>query len=106
MDNLIFYDKEGNFLNFNWNNGLERYEGDILFHENSNDTFKTQALYTFEKVPSFEFEDFNSLFLRRFQLFNEFGFHFYNATSLDQNITSIEPTNNRSDYFYNFSYKI
>jgi hypothetical protein len=99
MDNLIFYDKEGNFLNFNWNNGLERYEGDILFHENSNDTFKTQALYTFEKVPSFEFEDFNSLFLRRFQLFNEFGFHFYNAPFLNQNITSIEPTNNRSDYF-------
>ena len=87
MDNLIFYDKEGNFLNFNWNSGLERYEGDILFHENSNDTFKTQALYTFEKVPSFEFEDFNSLFLRRFQLFNELGFHFYNAPFLNQNIT-------------------
>lgn len=99
MDNLIFYDKEGNYLNFNWNSGLERYEGDILFHENSNDTFKTQALYTFEKVPSFEFEDFNSLFLRRFQLFNELGFHFYNASSLNQNITYIEPTNNRSDYF-------
>ena len=99
MDNLIFYDKEGNFLNFNWNSGLERYEGDILFHENSNDTFKTQALYTFEKVPSFEFEDFNSLFLRRFQLFNELGFHFYNAPFLNQNITSIEPTNNRIDYF-------
>ena len=99
MDNLIFYDKEGNFLNFNWNNGLERYEGDILFHENSNDTFKTQALYTFEKVPSFEFEDFNSLFLRRFQLFNELGFHFYNGSSLDQRITYIEPTNNRIDYF-------
>ena len=71
MNNLVFYDKEGNYLNFNWNEDIERYEGDLLFHENSNDTYKTQAIYTFEKMPGFEFEDINSLSLRKWQLFNE-----------------------------------
>ena len=104
MNNLVFYDKEGNYLNFNWNQTLERYEGDILFHENSNDTFKTQALYTFEKIPSFEYENQNSLTLRRWQLFNEFGFHFYNSEYVDQKITLIEPTNNRNDYFSKWIY--
>lgn len=104
MDNLVFYDKEGNFLNFNWNQTLERYEGDILFSENSNDTFKTQALYTFEKIPSFEFEDQTSLSLRRWQLFNEFGFHFYNSNFVEEEIQSIESTNDRQDYFSKWIY--
>ena len=34
MNNLVFYDKSGNALNFNYNETIERYEGDILFHEN------------------------------------------------------------------------
>ena len=104
MNNLVFYDKEGNYLNFNWNQTIERYEGDILFHENSNDTFKTQDLYTFEKIPSFEYENQNSLTLRRWQLFNEFGFNFYNSEYVDQKITLIEPTNNRNDYFSKWIY--
>jgi hypothetical protein len=53
-DTLIFYDKEGNYLNFNYNETLSRYEGDIIFPENSNDTFKTQILYMFENIKSFE----------------------------------------------------
>jgi hypothetical protein len=106
MDNLVFYDKEGNYLNFNWNDSIERYEGDLLFHENSNDTFKTQALYTFEKIKAFEFEDINSLTLNKWQLFNEYGFHFYDSNYIEEVITLIEPTNNRNDFFSKWIYGI
>ena len=99
MNNLIFYDKEGDYLNFNYNSSLERYEGDIIFHENSNDTFKTQAIYMFEKVPKFEYENLENLTIRKFQLFNERGFHFYNSTHFNQRVVKIEPVNNDSNYY-------
>ena len=104
MNNLVFYDKEGNYLNFNWNEDIERYEGDLLFHENSNDTYKTQAIYTFEKLPGFEFEDINSLSLRKWQLFNEKGFHFWPSSHLQEEITLIEPINNKSDFYSKWIY--
>ena len=97
MQNLIFFDKEGNPLNFNYDETLGRYEGDILFPENSSDTFKTQALYLFEKVPAFEYENETDLSLRRFQLFNEYGFHFYAGVDSIK-ITKVEPTNAEITY--------
>ena len=106
MNNLVFYDKEGNYLNFNYNSSLERYEGEILFSENSNDTFKTQALYMFEKLSAFEYENQPDLTIARWQLFNEFGFHFY-ASSIDsiaQQITFIEPVNNDTNYYSKWIY--
>jgi hypothetical protein len=103
MQNLIFFDKEGNPLNFFYNEGLERYEGDILFPENSEDTFKTQALYLFEKIPAFEYENQEHLTLRRFQLFNEYGFHFYQGVAT-QSITKIEPVNQESTYYSKWIY--
>ena len=97
MQNLIFFDKEGNPLNFRYDATLDRYTGDLLFAENSSDTFKTQALYLFEKVDAFEYENQPDLSLRKFQLFNEFGFHFYQgADSLK--ITKVEPANTDSSY--------
>jgi len=98
IDNsLIFFDKEGNQLNFRYDQTLQRYTGDILFPENSSDTHKTQALYIFERVPAFEFENQTDLSLRKFQLFNEHGFHFYQgADSLK--IDRIESVNIESDY--------
>ena len=67
---LIFFNKEGDYLNFNYNEEDERFEGDILFHQNSSDTFKTYGLYMMEKIPSFEFEA-PDLTLDKFQLFND-----------------------------------
>ena len=32
--NLIFFNKEGDYLNFNYSEQDERFEGDILFHQN------------------------------------------------------------------------
>ena len=54
--NLVFFNKEGDYLNFQYNNLEDRFEGDILFHENSTDTFKTYAIYMLEDIPSFDFE--------------------------------------------------
>lgn len=104
MNNLVFYDKEGNFLNFNYNDVLERYEGDIIFPENSNDTFKTQALYLFEKIKSFEFENISDLTLSRWQLFNEYGFNFYSSAYIDESIIKIEPSNFDSTFYSKWVY--
>ena len=104
MENLIFFDKEGKSLNFNYEPDLERYEGDILFHENSSDTFKTQAIYMFEKIPAFEYACPNDLTLKKWQLFNEHGFKFYRSTFTDQVINRIEPVNFESDYFSKWIY--
>ena len=102
-NSYIFFDKEGNPLNFYYNETSERYEGDILFPEASSDTFKTQSLYVFEKIPSFEFENQSDLTLRRFQLFNEYGFHFYQGAPTFS-VTKIEPVNQESDYYSKWIY--
>jgi hypothetical protein len=102
--NLIFFNKEGDALNFSYNESVDRFEGNILFHENSNDTFKTYGLYLFEKVPSFEFELPGELTTNKFQLFNEFGLHLYGAKYTKQQIVKIEPVNNDSDFYTKWVY--
>jgi hypothetical protein len=103
MQNLIFFDKEGNPLNFYYNETVERYEGDILFPVSSSDTFKTQVLYLFEKIPAFEYENNPNLSLRKWQLFNEYGFHFYQGTGTFS-ITKIEPVNQEESYYSKWIY--
>ena len=102
--NLIFFNKEGDALNFNYNNTLDRFEGSMLFHENSNDTFKTYGLYMFEKVEDFEFELPGELTTNKFQLFNEYGLHLYGAKYSQQQIERIEPVNNDSDFYTKWIY--
>ena len=69
--NLIWYNKEGDYLNFRYSDTTDRFEGNILFHENSTDTFKTYGLYMFERILAFEYEVPDVLTLAKFQLFNE-----------------------------------
>jgi hypothetical protein len=104
MNNLKFFDKEGKSLNFTYNDDIARYDGDVLFHENSTDTFKTQALYMFEKIDAFDYECENNLSLQKWQLFNEFGFHFYKSSEAGEVITLIEPVNYESDYYSKWIY--
>ena len=101
--NLIFFNKEGDYLNFNYSEQDERFEGDILFHQNSSDTFKTYGLYMMEKIPSFEFEA-PDLTLDKFQLFNEYGLHFYGTNNGTQSVTMIEPINNDYDFYSKWIY--
>ena len=96
---LIFFNKEGDYLNFNYNQTTDRFEGDLLFHENSSDTFKTLGIYMLEKIPSFEFELPGELTLNKFQLFNEYGLFFYNSKYKNQIINRIEPINNDPTFY-------
>jgi hypothetical protein len=95
---LRFFNKEGDYLNFSYNDLNERFEGDILFHQNSTDTFKTSAVYMLEDIPSFEFEA-DGLTTNKFQLFNEFGFHFWGSKWSKQIVERIEPVNNDPDFY-------
>jgi hypothetical protein len=104
--NLVFFNKEGDYLNFKYNDGRERFEGDILFHENSTDTFKTFGLYLLEKIPSFEFEVVGELTLDKFQLFNEYGLHLYGASFFNQEVEKIEPINNDANFYSKWVYGV
>jgi hypothetical protein len=104
--NLIFFNKEGDALNFNYNETSDRFEGDILFHENSSDTYKTYGIYTMEKIPSFDFEMTGELTLDKFQLFNEWGLHFYGGSTQSQPIVGIEPVNNDPTFYSKWIYGV
>jgi hypothetical protein len=97
--NLIWFNKEGDFLNFNYNETSEKFEGNILFHENSTDTFKTAGLYMMEKVPSFSYELPGELTIEKFQLFNDYGLHLYSGKYKNQYILGIKPINNDSNFY-------
>lgn len=95
---LIFFNKEGDSLNFKYNDSLEKFEGNLLFHENSSDVFKTIGVYMFEKVKPFEYmllddDNLDKLFLDKFQLFNEYGINFSKSTHLEEEITFLEAVN-------------
>jgi hypothetical protein len=102
--NLIFFDKEGGSLNFQYNETTDRFEGDILFHQSSSDIYKTYGLYMMEKIPSFEYELPGELTLNKFQLFNEYGLHFYGTNGSTQSIDLIEPINNDYGFYSKWVY--
>lgn len=103
--NLKFFNKSGDALNLNYNENTQLFEGSLLFDENSTDTFKTYALYTLEKVPTFEFESIGDMGTNKFQLFNEFGIHFYGSkTNVPEQITNIEPVNNDPTFYSKWIY--
>lgn len=101
---LIFFNKEGDALNVQYNEATDRFEADIIFDENSSDTYKTYGLYTMERIPSFEFEAPDLLNLEKFQLFNEWGFHFYGGITTSQPVIAIEPVNNHPDFYSKWIY--
>ncbi len=101
---LVFFNKEGDALNFNYNESQQRFEGDIMFHENSTDTYKTYGIYTMERIPAFEFEEPGKLTLDKFQLFNEWGFHFYGGSIEEVPVINIEPVNNDNTFYSKWVY--
>ena len=104
-ENLYFFNKQGDALNFRYDDTTQLFQGDILFDENSNDTFKTYALYTLERIEAFDFESPGDLGTNKFQLFNEYGLHYYGCTnSSQQQITKIEPVNNDPDFYSKWIY--
>lgn len=91
MENLLFFDEGGKSLNFLYDGVTERHEGTIMFPPSSTDTFGSETLYVFERVPPVDFQDPENLSIRRFQLFNEKGVSFKGSEYQDQIIRSIEP---------------
>lgn len=103
MRDLLFFNGQGDALNFIYNNELERFEGKLIFEENSSDTFKTEPVYVLEKIPAFEFGD-PSLFLDKFQLFNEYDFSFVGNSNENTPVQLIEPVNISNNFFSKWIY--
>ena len=101
---LIFFNKEGDCLNFKWNVDDEKWEGSLIFDENSNDTFKTNGLYVFESIPSFEYENPGNLALNKFQLFNEYKFNITGNNYFSQSVTNISLPNNDNTFYSKWVY--
>jgi len=100
-NNLLFFNKEGDNLNFQLTEdetGQTYWDGEMIFHANSNDTFKTIGLYTLEKVDPIGFKSDN-LNLRKLQLFNEYGIDFHPTYSEDLYIDSVEIVNNQNGFY-------
>lgn len=94
---LLFYNKEGNPMNLQFDENLEAWNGKIFFDKNSTETYKTQGIYLFEKVPGTN-ETFQA-YLDKLQVFNTNGFKTYpkyDATELI--ITNIERVNENATY--------
>ena len=95
---LVFFDKNGNSLNFGWSTNQNCYTGELLFEENSSDTFKTLTIYTFEEVDPFDFQ-LSGLSLDKFQLFNEYGFDFRTNPNTYSVVNSIEAVNDNINFY-------
>jgi photosystem II stability/assembly factor-like uncharacterized protein len=106
MQSLIFFNKEGDNLNFTYDQEEELWQGDLIFHQNSDDTFKTVGLYVFEKIPSFEYERPGDMQLEKFQLFNESRFNISGSSYFTQSIKRIEVSNNDPTYFSKWVYGV
>jgi len=104
MQSLVFFNKEGDNLNFRYNDVDELWEGDIIFHANSDDTFKTAGLYVFEKIPSFEYERPGDMQLEKFQLFNEYRFNITGNSYFTQSISKIEISNVDTSFYSKWVY--
>lgn len=100
---LLFFNKEGDNLNVKWNKVENRWESDLIFEENSSDTFKTLGLYIFEKVDGIDFIS-EDLILEKWQLFNEKGILLKEGSDKRFKINKIEPTNNDSSFFSKWIY--
>jgi hypothetical protein len=104
MQSLVFFNKEGDNLNFKYDSSTEMWTGDLIFDSNGNDTFKTIGLYTFEKIPSFEYENVGNLKADKFQLFNEYRFNITGSKYLTQSVTMIEIVNTNPQFYSKWIY--
>lgn len=102
---LVFFDSNGNCINFRYDSVSSTYNGELILDNNGSDTFKTIGLYTFENIPSFEFES-GSLYLEKFQIFNEYGFNITGSKYIYQVVSKIEAVNNDSSFYSKWIYGI
>jgi len=100
MNNLVFFNKEGDSLNFTYDSANDKYTSTLNFDENSSDTFKTIGLYLFESVDSIEHDSVdNDTNLQKFQLFNENRFTYNGSSYFTQSVLSIKSVNNNNTFY-------
>lgn len=98
MKKLLFFNKDGYPHNFQYNESLEKWEGKILFDENSDQTFKTQSLHLFESVDPINFT-FNANLINN-NYYNNSGLTIVGETKYQKElITNIQKVN-ESEFFY------
>ena len=101
-EKLLFFNKEGYLYNFQYDNIDQKWEGKILFDENSDELFKTQGLYIFESVDPI---NFTGIFdMEPSQLFNWSGMTFVSDRAKNEIITNIEKVNNSSSFYSKWIY--
>ena len=101
---LVFFNKEGDYLNIKYNKSTDRFEGDVMFHQSSSDVYKTYGIYAMEYLAPFEYSMPGDLTLSKFQLFNEWGMHFYAGKTASQVMSKIEPVNNDPQFYSKWIY--
>lgn len=103
VKNLLLFNKEGGQMNLNYDESLDLWNGKMFFDKNSTETFKTQGIYTFEKVIGSN-NTFQA-YLDKFQVFNTnnfLAFPKFNATELQ--ILDIKTTTDSSNYYTKWIY--
>ena len=106
MQDLIWFNKEGDGLNFRYDSNNEKWSGSLIFDSNSDDTFKTIGIYLFERIPSFEYENPSIMQLRKFQLFNEFKFIISGSSYMTQSVSRVSLPNTDSSFYSKWIYGI
>lgn len=102
MKNLLFYNKEGYPYNFRYNDNNERYEGKLFFDRNSDDTFKTLAMYIFEEVDKQKVKD--KFQYETFRLFDYSGINFIKGNNESYNVKDIKKVNSASNFYSKWVY--
>ena len=101
-DKLIFFNSDGYPYNFEYRTNGDYYNGTLFFEENSSDTFKTLALYVFEKVGQSSFQ--SPLSADEFSVFNYSGNSFRGLTYSGLTVSNIQRVNTAQNFYSKWVY--
>lgn len=105
MNNLIWFNKEGDAINMTQDPNSGIYNGTLFFDENSSDTFKTIGLYLFESVNPINLNSIDGdLSTQKFQLFNEKRITITGNSYFTQSVVGISASNNNSTFYSKWIY--
>ena len=105
MNNLIWFNQEGDALNMSQDSNTGIYNGTLFFDENSSDTFKTIGLYLFESVASINLNSIGGdLSTQKFQLFNENRITITGNSNFTQSVIGISASNNNASFYSKWIY--
>jgi len=97
---LVFYNKEGYQYNFTFENN--KWNGKLLFDENSSELFKTIGLYIFEEVEPIDINI--NCYLEQSQLFNYSGITFIPKTYSNEYVENILKSNDDINFYTKWVY--